>query len=266
MPSKKRNPAATKRVAKKKPTRDQRTRARESALLRSRAVLLLEQGVNRTRISEQLGVTPATVTRWLKESGIAPVQNAGRPRKLAEKFEVRDIPVDHYAAYGGPVEHNEFAEQFENVANTLLDEDAALVAAERARKAPVEGEEEEPYISQLEARDQEEHDIALVAENQAAPADKYQAFVAATALRIFRDSIPHIRGPRTVKEMSELDQMIRRNLGLNPRGGTAGGGSVRIDISILNNTKADLGGSAIAQRVVDAEVVGDEEDGDDEDY
>jgi hypothetical protein len=82
---------------------------------------------------------------------------------------------------------------------------------------------------------------------------------------MFRDSMPHIRGPRTVKEMSELDQLIRRNLGLNPRGGSGGAGSVQIDISILNNTKADVGGSALPARNVtlDAEILNDEDDEED---
>lgn len=239
----------TKRAKKKKPSRDSRAIARERALLRSRALLLLQQGVARTRIAEQLGVVPATVTRWLKESGIPSVNESRKAEalaKLSDKLEIKDIPIDYYDRQTATPATNEFADRFEEVADTL----------------PPDGE-----LTQLEARDEEEHAIAEVAENQAAPADKYQAFVAATALRIFRDSIPHIRGPRTIKEMSELDQMIRRNLGLNPRGGSSNGGSVRIDISILNNTKADLGGSAIAQRVVEAEVVPNSDSDDaDEDY
>lgn len=240
----------SKKMAKKKATKDQRALARERALLRSRALLLLQQGVARARIAEQLGVVPATVTRWLKESGIAPVNEQRRQAAMAKMpatLEIKDIPIDHYERHTEAPEVNEFADHLGAITDTL----------------PPDGD-----LTQLEARDEEEHAIAEVAENQAAPADKYQAFVAATALRIFRDSIPHIRGPRTIKEMSELDQMIRRNLGLNPRGGGANGGSVRIDISILNNTKADLGGSAIAQRVVDAEVVNnsDSDDDEDEDY
>ena len=59
-----------------------------------------------------------------------------------------------------------------------------------------------------------------------------------------RDSIKNLRGPRTVKELSELDQLIRRNLGLNAK--TAGGsGKLQIDISILNNAKADRGDGSV---------------------
>ena len=59
-----------------------------------------------------------------------------------------------------------------------------------------------------------------------------------------RDSIINIKGPKTVREMSELDQLIRRNLGLNAK--TGGGASrMQIDISILNNSKADKGGGSL---------------------
>ena len=63
-----------------------------------------------------------------------------------------------------------------------------------------------------------------------------------------------IRAPRTIREMSELDQLIRRNLGLNAK--TGGGSSkMQIDISILNNSKADKGGGAIRQKkTIDAET------------
>jgi len=49
-----------------------------------------------------------------------------------------------------------------------------------------------------------------------------------------------VRGPRTIRELSELDQLIRRNLGLNPKGG-GNSSPLHIDISILNNTKASHG-------------------------
>jgi hypothetical protein len=90
----------------------------------------------------------------------------------------------------------------------------------------------------LAARDEEESALVENAKAQNSPADQYQAYVAANAIRMLRDSFQSIRGPRTVRELSELDQLIRRNLGLNPRGGNGGGGGLTIDISILNNTKA----------------------------
>ena len=104
--------------------------------------------------------------------------------------------------------------------------------------------------AKLAARDEEQQSLLEVAENQSSPADKYQAYVAASAIRMLRDNLMNVRGPRTIRELSELDQLIRRNLGLNPKGGTAGSGTLSIDISILNNTKADLGTSALKTGVV----------------
>lgn len=221
-----------KRKAAKKKTEGE---AFSSALLRTRAVELLKQGMIRSRIAEQLGVHPATVTRWLSEAGVKPLPR-GKPRTAEGLAAPAECTFSEYD-FEEP-EPDVFEEALEN-------------AATEAVQHPL-----------LEARDAEEQDILAIAESQGTAADKYQAFVAATAIRMFRDSMPHIRGPRTVKEMSELDQLIRRNLGLNPRGGSGNAGSVQIDISILNNTKADVGGSAIPARsvTVDAEILNDDDD------
>lgn len=106
--------------------------------------------------------------------------------------------------------------------------------------------------SRLNARDEEQQTLLEVAENQASPSDKYQAYVAASAIKMLRDNLMNVRGPRTVRELSELDQLIRRNLGLNPKGGSGSSGGLSIDISILNNAKAANGGSSV---VVEAEEI-----------
>jgi transposase len=64
------------------------------------------------------------------------------------------------------------------------------------------------------------------------PADQYQQYVAELGIKMMRDSVGRISGPKNVKEMAELDQIIRRNLGLNARSG-GGAGKNKIDISIL---------------------------------
>jgi hypothetical protein len=91
------------------------------------------------------------------------------------------------------------------------------------------------------ARQQERDDISAVSNGHSTPADQYQAFMASSAIKLLRDDIEKIRGPRTVRELSELDQLIRRSLGLNPKGGSNAGGGLQIDISILNGTKAVRG-------------------------
>jgi len=131
--------------------------------------------------------------------------------------------------------------------------------------APTDEPEREPFEKNLEdvtasvvtdsrlnARDEEQQTLLEVAENQASPSDKYQAYVAASAIKMLRDNLMNVRGPRTVRELSELDQLIRRNLGLNPKGGSGNSGGLSIDISILNNAKAANGGSSV---VVEAEEI-----------
>jgi hypothetical protein len=107
--------------------------------------------------------------------------------------------------------------------------------------------------AKLAARDKEQQDLLEVAENQASPSDKYQAYVAASAIKLLRDNLIHVRGPRTIRELSELDQLIRRNLGLNPKGNGGGLGTLTIDVSILNNSRATNGGASSV--VLDAEEI-----------
>lgn len=103
----------------------------------------------------------------------------------------------------------------------------------------------------LAARDAENQALLEMAEAHDKPADKYQAYIAATAIKLLRDNMALIRGPRTIQDLDRLDQLIRRNLGLNPKGGGSGG-ALNIDISILNNTRASKG--AIGHATVEAEM------------
>jgi len=102
----------------------------------------------------------------------------------------------------------------------------------------------------LVARDEEEQALQEMAEAHDNPVDKYQAYVATMAIRMLRDNIKMVRGPRTIRELDALDQLIRRNLGLNAKG-SGSNGKLNIDISVLNNTKASSG--AIGRVVVEAE-------------
>jgi hypothetical protein len=104
----------------------------------------------------------------------------------------------------------------------------------------------------LAARDEEEQALVEQAEAHDGPADKYQAYVASMGIRMLRDNIKMVRGPRTIRELDALDQLIRRSLGLNSKSGGSGG-RLNIDISILNNTKASSG--ALGRVVVEAEEV-----------
>ncbi len=131
----------------------------------------------------------------------------------------------------------------------------------KAKKSPYEDNEPtdveiklDESLARHDERVKEDETITQVADSQASPADQYQNYVAASSIKLLRDSVKNIRGPRTVKELSELDQLIRRNLGLNARNGD-GSGSMQIDISILNNTKKieDKNPKVVSKKVIDVE-------------
>jgi hypothetical protein len=101
-------------------------------------------------------------------------------------------------------------------------------------------------LAKHEARLAEDEAMMELAEAQSTPADKYQHYIAAAGIKLLRDSIKNLKGPRTVRELSELDQLIRRNLGLNAKNG-GGQSRMQIDISILNNAKTDKGDGAVSK-------------------
>ena len=166
-------------------------------------------------IAKELGVHPGTVRRWLKKMGVPAKKNGLQPNELPVTDEE---PTD------------ELADALENHLEFTTEE-----AIRRAGH---------------DARQEEDATILEIAERQSSPAEKYQHYAAATGIKLMRDGVKNLRPPKTVRELSELDQLVRRNLGLNSKSG--GGGKMQIDISILNNTKADRGNGAI-KPVIDVE-------------
>jgi uncharacterized protein YfeS len=184
---------------------------------------LMKKGLTNKHIGREMGVAPPTIRGWFKRAGFMAREYAPR-RDIEEK-----------------------------------------VLADIAKRA-AEGEDEEDLIAgfpkmlindiKRHVSEVEDETLDEIAEAQLTVADKYQHFVAAASIKMMRDAMKNIKGPRTVKELSELDQLIRRNLGLNAKGG-AGGSKLTIDISILNNTISDKGGMVkkMKQDIMDAEVV-----------
>lgn len=169
------------------------------------ALRMNTQGMTNAAIGRRLGVHQGTVRRWFRKLGLP-------PKKAGFKLPDKDSDKDELKA------------------------DLEVHLEEMTQEAATE--------AKLTASREEDKVLAEIAESQNSPADKYQHYVAAIGIKLLRDSITHIKGPKTVREMSELDQLIRRNLGLNAK--TGGGVSrMQIDISILNNSKADKGGGSL---------------------
>jgi hypothetical protein len=180
-------------------------------LVLERALEMYAKDYKIKTIAKELNVHTGTIRRWFKKAGIPAKKNGfARPKSKP----IADVYTDQLAV---DLEGN-------------LDgytEDAIRLAKHDARIA-------------------EDSALMDIAEAQSTPADKYQHYIAAAGIKLLRDSMKNLKGPRTVRELSELDQMIRRNLGLNSKSG-GGQSKMHIDISILNNTKADRGGGSVTK-------------------
>lgn len=197
-----------KKGLKNKPKQTQAAISEKSSRLKARAIELYLQDYMVTSIARDLAVTPATVHKWIRLAGV-------RKRNYGNFDSIADPD----------------AEPVDPLADTL-EEDLKHKTGEAVR------------LALHDAVLEEEKSILEIAEAQSTPADKYQHYIAAAGVKLLRDSMKNLRGPRTVRELSELDQLIRRNLGLNSKNG-GGQSKMHIDISILNNTEADRGKGAV---------------------
>lgn len=180
-------------------------------LVLKRALEMYEKDYKIKTIAKELNVHTGTIRRWFKKAGIPAKKNGFAQTK---KKPVADVYTDQLAV---------------DLEDNLEDytEDAIRLAKHDARIA-------------------EDSALMDIAEAQSTPADKYQHYIAAAGIKLLRDSMKNLKGPKTVRELSELDQLIRRNLGLNSKGG-GGQSKMHIDISILNNSKADRGNGSVSK-------------------
>ena len=174
-----------------------------------RALEMYNQDYKLVRIAEELGIHTSTLRRWLRKEGIEPKNDS----------------------YGSNPKKEDDVEDPDPL-KTVLEENLEHKADEVIK------------VAKHEARLAEDQNLLEIAEAQSSPAEKYQSYIAAAGIKLLRDSMKNLRGPKSVRELSELDQLIRRNMGLNAK--TAGGsGRLQIDISILNNARADKGKGAV---------------------
>lgn len=200
------------------------------------ALRLSKEGYSNTTIGQHIGVHRNTIRRWLKKHGVEPKVNGdvvgGNP--LNNLIHTNKVKEEHHKAKDESEDKDQLKEDIEEHFNDTIS------------SAIVDG--------RFQASKQEDIDLNEIAEAQSSPADKYQHYVAAAGIKLLRDSMKSLRGPKTVREMSELDQLIRRNLGLNAKS-SGGNSKMQIDISILNNSKADKGGGAIkSKKIIDGET------------
>lgn len=171
-------------------------------------------------IAKELNVHAGTIRRWFKKIGIPARKNGfAQPKKVLPV----DLPLDPLA--------DDLEENLDNFTDQAI------------------------RVAKHDARTAEDSSLIEIAEAQSTPADKYQHYIAAAGIKLLRDSMKNLKGPKTVRELSELDQLIRRNLGLNSKSG-GGQSKMHIDISILNNTKADRGDGSVhkmKQTIIDIE-------------
>jgi transposase len=193
-----------------------------------RALHLNDLGMSNASIARDIGVHPATIRRWFRNNGIPAKE---RPNMLAK---LEPVEVDE--------EKDELKEE--------LQEHLMKVTTSAITQ------------SKLDASLQEDVVLADIADAQSSPADKYQHYIAAAGIKLLRDSMRGLKPAKTIRELSELDQLIRRNLGLNAK--TGGGTSkLSIDISILNNGAADKGNGTVKSmrsQIIDAESADDPEE------
>jgi|TARA_A100001391_G_scaffold205361_1_gene205388 transposase-like protein len=179
-----------------------------------KALEMNAQGMTNAAIGRHLGVHQNTVRRWFRKLGLPP-KKAG--------FNLPNVNPD----------------------KDQLKEKLEVNLSDMTQQAATE--------ARLAASEKEDQILAEIAESQNSPADKYQHYVAAAGIKLLRDSMSMVRGPRTIREMSELDQLIRRNLGLNAKTG-GGGGRMQIDISILNNSTDQDGKKRVSDKpIIDVE-------------
>ena len=183
---------------------------------------MYNQDYKLVRIAEELGIHTSTLRRWLRKEGIEPKNDSygSNPKKKEEDNTPDPDPL-----------------------KTALDENLE------------DKTDEAISIAKHEARLAEDKSLMEIAESQSSPAEKYQSYIAAAGIKLLRDSMKNLRGPKSVRALSELDQLIRRNMGLNAKSG-GGAGKMQIVISILNNARADKGKGSIQvkpNKIIDVE-------------
>ena len=175
--------------------------------LQERAVKMFKADWKTVAIAKELDVHSGTVRRWFKKLGLPPRKN--------DRSMIYEQPEEIHPDAEVEFDADELARD--------LEENLDKRTTEAIR------------IAKRDSQMEEDKTILEIAESQSTPADKYQHYIAAASIKLMRDSLKNLRGPRSIRDLDQLDQIIRRSLGLNAKIG--GHSKMQIDISILNNPK-----------------------------
>lgn len=152
-------------------------------------------------ICEECGIHVSTLRRWLREAGAPPKQ---------DKWSVNPKP---------------WLKDGEAPPPSIFDEHIKLKNPKALSKAAEA------------AHQREEKRIDEIAAVQGGPAEQYQSYMAANAVKLIRDGLESMRPPTNVRELEVVDKIARRHLGLDDKHASAAN-SLSIDINILNDAAA----------------------------
>lgn len=185
--------------------------------LRQRAIDMHNQDIPQPRIIQELQISKSTLRRWLRDLGVPPKES-----RYHTNTKMGEPKVD-------PVE--------EVLATNLLGVLGDSIRLDKTNERQAE-------------------DLAILehAAAQTSPAEKYQSYIAAGAVKLMRDSLKLVKPAKNIRELDQLDQIIRRSFGLDARSG-GGRGKISIDVSILTNSKAALHEGAVGVGIVPTHTI-----------
>tara|TARA_R100001510_G_scaffold57777_1_gene67686 strand:+ start:440 stop:1183 length:744 start_codon:yes stop_codon:yes gene_type:complete len=99
-------------------------------------------------------------------------------------------------------------------------------------------------LAKDDARDLELELLEQRAANATTPEEKYQSWMVTTLIRKLRDTVNSIN-PKSAQDLERIDGIISKHMGLNRKDGGNSGARLHIDIGVLNNRNADLGGGSV---------------------
>jgi hypothetical protein len=154
--------------------------------LRQRAIDMHNQDIPQPRIIQELQISKSTLRRWLRDLGVPPKES--RYHTNTKMGEPKVDPVEEVLAT--------------NLVGVLGDS-----------------------IRLSKTNERQAEDLAILehAAAQTSPAEKYQSYIAAGAVKLMRDSLKLVKPAKNIRELDQLD----------------------IDVSILTNSKAALHEGAV---------------------